>query len=40
MFDEEILNAVQKIADEEVRSFSSTMNNLLKEIIEKRAKKR
>ena len=38
MLDEEIINAVQDIADKQNRSFSSMMNILLKEILDKKKK--
>ena len=38
MLDEEIITAIQEIADEQNRSFSSTMNILLKEILNKKKK--
>ena len=36
LLDEEIIKAVQEIADEQNRSFSSMVNILLKEILDKK----
>ncbi len=38
MLDEEVITVVQEIADEQKRSFSSMLNILLKEILDKKKK--